>query len=219
MKADITTYRSPRSLSAIITAVVWLALAVVAARSGVLFGFSSNPGHSPQPTSELLERAPVATVALVRTRCPRGTPAHALADSVHKAALTTGIAESFLVAVMVAESSCRTEAISPVGARGLMQLMPSTARYVAGRYGIELASEQELTTNVTKNVLLGALYLRDLKGKFGTDHSTLLAYNWGPGNVASRGGHQAPASSKQYAQKVIALSSRDDLTAVLSARG
>jgi soluble lytic murein transglycosylase len=81
------------------------------------------------------------------------------------------------------ESEFNPKAQSPVGARGLMQLMPGTARMVARQY--KIAYEQAaLTANPTYNVQLGEAHLCDLLDNYnGSYILTLVAYNAGPGRV------------------------------------
>ena len=79
-----------------------------------------------------------------------------------------------LFAVIWAESRCNPRAVSPKGARGLMQLMPATAR----SYGVTDAFDP------WQNVRAGARYLRDLLGMFsGNLELALAAYNAGPKSV------------------------------------
>jgi soluble lytic murein transglycosylase len=85
--------------------------------------------------------------------------------------------------VMRQESSFDPAAISPSGARGLMQLMPATAREVASKLGIT-TSQPALLSDLPHNMRLGTTYLRDMLTRF--DHSAPLAiaaYNAGPHRV------------------------------------
>ena len=81
------------------------------------------------------------------------------------------------------ESLFDREAISRVGARGLMQLMPGTAREVAGRLGIGY-DQSRLTRDPEYNVLLGSTYFARLLDQYrGSYPLAVAAYNAGPGNV------------------------------------
>ena len=81
------------------------------------------------------------------------------------------------------ESLFDREAISRVGARGLMQLMPGTAREVAGRLGVGY-EQGRLTRDPEYNVLLGSTYFARLLGQYGGSYPlAVAAYNAGPGNV------------------------------------
>jgi soluble lytic murein transglycosylase len=82
------------------------------------------------------------------------------------------------------ESKFRIDAVSRSGARGLMQLMPATARETAGRMGLKYSADR-LTSDGSYNALLGSTYLAGQLRQF--DGSLTLAaagYNAGAGNVA-----------------------------------
>lgn len=81
------------------------------------------------------------------------------------------------------ESQFDREAQSPVGARGLMQLMPATAREVARKIGIAHQTEW-LTARPDHNIVLGEEYLEQLLERYnGSYPLALAAYNGGMGNV------------------------------------
>ena len=86
-------------------------------------------------------------------------------------------------AVIRQESAFDTKAISRAGARGLMQLMPATAKAVARRLKIQ-HSKQRLVSDPVHNLRLGSAYLDQLRDTYdGSLILTLAAYNAGPGNV------------------------------------
>jgi hypothetical protein len=70
---------------------------------------------------------------------------------------------------------------SPVGARGLMQIMKKTAEEKTG-YGVNYNLSYDELFDPVKNVKYGADYFKGLKKSFGNDKDALIAYNWGPGN-------------------------------------
>ena len=83
------------------------------------------------------------------------------------------------------ESNFNTEALSPVGARGLMQIMPGTAKAVAQRLGESTVNLPALTTDPAYNMRLGTAYLGDLLTQFGGAVPYAVAgYNAGPARVA-----------------------------------
>lgn len=89
----------------------------------------------------------------------------------------------FVWAIMRAESHFRTDAISPVGARGLMQLMPNTGRQVARLIGDSHFAVNDLFVP-HKNIRLGSSYLQRLHNKFGGSFPQIAAaYNAGPHRV------------------------------------
>ena len=83
------------------------------------------------------------------------------------------------------ESNFNTEALSPVGARGLMQLMPATAQEVAHKLGDTAVNLTALSTDPAYNMRLGTAYLGGLLTQFGGAMPYAVAsYNAGPGRVA-----------------------------------
>jgi soluble lytic murein transglycosylase len=81
------------------------------------------------------------------------------------------------------ESSFDIAALSPAGARGLMQLMPATAQQVARQIG-EQTSPVALTTDAAHNMRLGTAYLRGVLDQFGgAIPLAVAAYNAGPTRV------------------------------------
>ena len=107
---------------------------------------------------------------------------------------------ALLHAVISAESGYDPLARSPRGARGLMQLMPATAR----RYGVDDPLDPE------QNIYGGAAYLRDLLTLFGNDMKlALAAYNAGEGSVIEYGNRIPPyRETTQYVPKVLSYYKR-----------
>ncbi len=90
-----------------------------------------------------------------------------------------------VLAVMHVESRYQTFAVSPVGAMGLMQLLPTTAMELADRLGIPWQGTQTLFDPVL-NVRLGTAYVKQLSDRYGSVKAALAAYNWGPGHIDRR---------------------------------
>jgi len=91
-----------------------------------------------------------------------------------------------VMAVMHVESRFQNFAISPAGAIGLMQILPSTGEELARREGIPWRGSQTLL-DPAMNVRLGIAYLRELSDRYRGDlRAALAAYNWGPGHVDRR---------------------------------
>ena len=110
------------------------------------------------------------------------------------AALRHGVPEALLRAVIRVESNFNPRAVSPRGARGLMQLMPATAR------GLGLTDAFDPAANIDA----GARYLRQLLDEFGHDlRLTLAAYNAGPNAVKRWGGVPRYAETEQYVPRVL----------------
>src|SRR5439155_26116378 len=90
------------------------------------------------------------------------------------------VEDSLLLGLARQESEFNPEAQSPVGARGLIQLMPDTAKLLAFRYKIAY-DERSLTADPSYNVTLGAALLSDLVEQFrGSYVLALAAYNASP---------------------------------------
>jgi soluble lytic murein transglycosylase-like protein len=166
--------RHPLAWRSVHAALLALAVLAIAAESTRLEGSSASP--APRHVS-----APVLSPA-----CPVPT---AFRSAFATAAGQTGVPASLLVATAYEESRMDPAALSDAGARGLLQLMPATAREV----GLE-------TDAPAANVLAGARYLRGLLDRFGDVDLALAAYNAGPTAIA-RSGH-APLASLRYAKNV-----------------
>ena len=97
---------------------------------------------------------------------------------------TGGVAERPLVlAIVRQESAFAADAMSKVGARGLMQLMPATAAGVAKKLALPY-SLARLTTDGLYNLALGRSYVERLIDDFGGSYAlAIAAYNAGPGRV------------------------------------
>ncbi|MGY2736211.1 lytic transglycosylase domain-containing protein [Sphingomonas sp. UYP23] len=80
------------------------------------------------------------------------------------------------------ESQFDRAAISHAGARGLMQLMPGTARDQAGKLGLAY-NAAALTTDTDYNIMVGSTYFRHIYDLYGSYPLAVAAYNAGPGNV------------------------------------
>jgi soluble lytic murein transglycosylase len=89
-----------------------------------------------------------------------------------------------IYAIIRQESDFEPNAVSPVGARGLMQLMPGTASGVAAKHQLVPYSVERLTADGVYNILLGRTYFEKLMEDFaGSYPLAIAAYNAGPGRV------------------------------------
>lgn len=90
---------------------------------------------------------------------------------------------ALVLAIARQESEFDPKAVSPVGARGLMQIMPATARSTAKRYGLPYMPAS-LTADPNYNLTLGSAYLEQLIDSFGGSYILAIAsYNAGPGRA------------------------------------
>ncbi len=141
-------------------------------------------------------QAPAAAAAA--TSLKSGTRrAERYAHLIDAAARASSIEPELVRAVMVAESGADPHALSPKGARGLMQLMPETAR----RYGVRNVYDPE------ENIRGGAQYLSDLSARYSHDLKLVLAaYNAGPNAVDQHGGQVPPIrETLEYVPRVLGL--------------
>lgn len=120
-----------------------------------------------------------------------GQPYSALVAS---AAATQGVDGRLLAALVWSESAFRPGAVSRVGAAGLAQLMPGTARGL----GLRVDGEVDQRFDPEANLNAGARYLRQQIVRFGSVDLGLAAYNAGPGNVRRYGGIPPFAETQFY---------------------
>ena len=103
------------------------------------------------------------------------------------------LSPSLLEALVWQESRWRESAVSPVGAQGLAQLMPGTARYL----GVD-------SRDPFQNLEGGARYLREQLDRFGGDlEKALAAYNAGPGRVERAGGIPRIRETQAYVAAIM----------------
>ena len=110
---------------------------------------------------------------------------------------TGSIERALALAVSRQESSFNAAAVSPSGALGLMQLLPGTARDVAGRLGVPFIQDK-LTRDPAYNVQLGSQYLAEMLQRFGGSYElALAAYNAGPGPGGALAGDDRRSARRQ----------------------
>ena len=112
---------------------------------------------------------------------------------IDQVAQRVGLPANLIRSVVSTESSFQPDAVSPVGAQGLMQLMPGTA----AELGVDDSFDPQ------QNLLGGSRYLKGLLKKYDGDlDHALAAYNWGQGNVDRKGLEQMPTETRNYIAKV-----------------
>ncbi|GHA27200.1 transglycosylase SLT domain-containing protein [Oceanisphaera arctica] len=95
-----------------------------------------------------------------------------------------GVDEATLFAIARQESAFYEQARSPVGAGGLMQLMPATARETARKHGISGYQDPSDVYRPEVNVQLGSSYFKELLGRYDNNRvPAIAAYNAGPSRI------------------------------------
>ena len=164
------------------------ALLVVALVSGTVAGTVASAMGRLDTMGARIPALPV--LPELAEKCP--VPA-AYRHAFVRAARDTGLPLAMLVAVGQVESNLQADARSSADARGLLQVLPSTAA--------ELKLDADRPDS---NVLAGARYLRQMIDRFQSSDLALAAYNAGPTAVAAAGG--APtAETSEYVANVTAL--------------
>jgi soluble lytic murein transglycosylase-like protein len=116
------------------------------------------------------------------------------AELIDAAAALYQVSARLIRAVITVESNYRADAVSPVGAAGLMQLMPDTA----ARYGVADPFDP------AANIDAGVRHLAMLLARFGNDLTlTLAAYNAGEGAVLRYNGVPPYPETRRYVEKVL----------------
>jgi len=120
-------------------------------------------------------------------------PRLSIHDMVTQAAINNGLPPAIVHSVARAESAYQTNALSPKGAIGVMQLMPGTA-----------ASLKADPNDPEQNIEAGARYLRDLLERYNGDSAkALAAYNAGPGAVDKYNGVPPYRETITYVDRVL----------------
>ncbi|TRW17519.1 lytic transglycosylase domain-containing protein [Glacieibacterium frigidum] len=138
-----------------------------------------------------LDTQPVAATPV--TAAPVAPRANRFHPQVKQAGDRYALSPALIDAIAHVESRYRADAVSRAGARGIMQLMPGTARDL----GVD-------ATDAGANIRGGTAYLRQLLDRFDGDVvRTIAAYNAGPGAVLRAGGVPRYAETRAYVAAVL----------------
>ena len=196
----------------------WVAIASLAVNLLLLQAFSQQNDELTQQSGELTDlrdelasysgtiarleaeneaaSVELAVLKVLERHRLRVSPAkrHDVASTIIKVAQRYKLAPELILAVIFTESSFDPDAKSEVGAVGLMQLMPATAR----QFGVRNPF------NPIENIRAGVAYLRQLLDRYNNDEVlALAAYNAGP-NTVDRYGKSVPPyrETREYVSKV-----------------
>ena len=144
-------------------------------------------------TPSRIDAKPVPGLSSIRVALPSTLPETGYDPFIRKVADEEGLDPSLIKAVALVESGFNPRAVSPKGARGLMQLMPATAR----QYGVKDPHDPY------QSLRAGAQHLRKLLIEFdGSVPLALAAYNAGTGAVKKYGGIPRYRETQDYVRKV-----------------
>jgi len=139
----------------------------------------------------------VASTSTIRATRPGQQYDAAYDRVIADSAAAHGVRPELVRAVIQVESAFNPRAVSPKGARGLMQLMPATARDL----GVKNVFDPE------ENIRGGVAYLKQLLDKYdGNEELALAAYNAGAGAVEKYGNRVPPyQETRAYVRKILSV--------------
>lgn len=184
---------TPRAARGLFAALLAAAGAVCSARAEDLLYYVQDGQIVFTNTPSRRDAKPVPRLRGGPAQYARALPATVYDPYIDQVARDNGVDASLVKAVALVESGFNPRAVSSKGARGLMQLMPETAR----QYGVSDLHDPY------QNLRAGAAHLRDLLDEFdGNVTLALAAYNAGSGAVRRYGGVPAYAETRDYVKKI-----------------
>ena len=188
----------------LILTIVWTKLALV----GALF-IPFLVTMEPRPQRETVAESPILVpvsvaqkppprelmriYAIVRSHRPDITEAEAweISEVILEESSGYGLDPMLVLAVIDVESKFQYGAVSPAGARGIMQILPYVAKSLVQKIGLHQLSHSksfrpEFLDDPVINIKLGVYYLHDLKKSFRNLTHALTAYNMGPTETKNR---------------------------------
>ena len=165
---------------------------------------SQTPAPTPDHPAPAAPAAIPAITAKLETLLPldfeeHGIPEAPFGNLIYEMAGRYKLNPYLVAAVVQVESAFNPRALSPKGARGLMQLLPETAR----RFGLQRKKD---LFNPAKNLEAGVRYLKWLSERFSGDAARVLAaYNAGEGAVDRFGGVPPYQETRNYVTRIFGL--------------
>jgi hypothetical protein len=185
---------------------VWFKRSILVCAAGIL---TLIPVHLDRDSSPVFQEDPTVTAERVAVTkiyselapkmFEKADPSEVMkvSQTIYAECKVTGVDPRFIIAIIEAESNFDVEAVSGSGARGLMQIMPSTFKEV---------SDAKRMFDPSENVRAGIRYVNKLfKLGFNTPEILLHAYNQGPGAVREvwRGRLEMSEESRAYIPRVM----------------
>ncbi|MEI7973184.1 MAG: lytic transglycosylase domain-containing protein [Bdellovibrio sp.] len=154
-----------------------------------------------------LQEQPHALEAMIFSSLQRSLPtrdrtqARPIAQAILEQSQKFNLDPVFVLSVIATESGFNPRAIGGVGERGLMQIRPETAQYIANRKGLHYRGPKNLEDPVL-NIRIGTAYLHYLRTQFHrAPNKYISAYNMGPGRVRQL--YREDRQPKAYTQRVM----------------
>ncbi len=164
-------------------------------RANLAAGDEQSSAHSQSNSSQLHDFTggmPEGSPVVKSSKAAQGDFSSWLEPLISEASQKYGVDAGLIKAVIKAESNFNPQAESRAGARGLMQLMPATARSL----GVSDSFDPQ------QNIMAGTRFLKDMLQRYNGDvDAALAAYNWGPGNFDKRPEH-LPRETRDYLVRV-----------------
>ena len=105
-------------------------------------------------------------------------------ELIEKYSALYGVPEELVYAIIKVESDFDPNAVSGAGAIGLMQMLPSTFKWLTGKEHLREYLDPLRLTDPDVSIKYGTYYIKYLLDKFPTENAAIAAYNAGEGNVA-----------------------------------
>jgi soluble lytic murein transglycosylase-like protein len=188
-------------------------------------GLSRSEPSAPTPGAEMIQTAPLAALArlprdlvkiyaIVKANRPDVGDGEVweMADVIRQECIKHNLDPILVLALIQVESGFQFNVVSPMGARGIMQIMPDVAQGLAQESGLRPQSDArrfrpEFLDDPLFNIKLGVYYLHDLKKSFRDVSIALVAYNLGPTEVRNRLDNNREFSN-EYATTVLSTYQR-----------